>query len=81
MKQVPNQENVWVTQQDCQWAISGLSSRDVGNPYIVYGICVNKLIYGMTNQTLPVNVCDDDQQLVIKTKAQIHESGITLILD
>ena len=26
-------------------AISGLSSRDVGNPYIVYGISVNKLIY------------------------------------
>ena len=28
------------------WAISGLSSHDVGNPYIVlYGINVNKLIY------------------------------------
>ena len=26
-------------------AISGLSSRDEGNPYIVYGISVNKLIY------------------------------------
>ena len=34
-------------------AISGLSSRNVGNPYIVYGISVNNLIYGMTNQTLP----------------------------
>ena len=26
-------------------AISVSSSRDVGNPYIVYGISVNKLIY------------------------------------
>ena len=23
------------------WAISGVSSRDVGNPYIVYGTSVN----------------------------------------
>ena len=27
------------------WAIHGYPTRDVGNPYIVYGISVNKLIY------------------------------------
>ena len=41
-------------------AIYGYPTRHVGNPYIVYGISVNKLMFtessGMTNHTLPNTV-------------------------
>ena len=56
-------------------AISGLSSRDVSNPYIVCGISVNKLIYGMTNQTLPPDSLHDGRSV---TAVRVKGTGTTL---